>query len=126
MCLRGEKEKEKEKEKEGGRRKEEGGRRKEKEKEKEEGGRRRRKEEGGRRKEEGEGEASLPPPGERSEMVMLMVMVATLTRPTAACPSVKRGDCVEEGVSGVKERREVCVCVCGGGIFFFVVQRRAC
>ena len=25
-------------------------------------------------------------PKERSEMVMVMVMVATLTRPTAACP----------------------------------------
>ena len=39
-------------------------------------------------------------------MVMVMVMVATLTRPTAACPLGQVGRCAEDGVSGVEEREK--------------------
>ena len=51
---------------------------------------------------------SLPPlfsaPGERSEMVVVtvMVMVATLTRTTAACPLDHKERCAKDGVSGVE------------------------
>ena len=59
-------------------------------------------------------------------MVMVMVMVATLTRPTAACPLGQEGRCAEDGVSGVEEREKggqesgegrgrACVCVWGSG-----------
>ena len=37
-------------------------------------------------------------------MVMVMVMVANLTRPTA-CPLGQEGRCAEDGVSGVEERK---------------------
>ena len=56
-------------------------------------------------------------------MVIVMVMVATLTRPTAACTLDHEGRCAEDGVSGVEEKeigghesgagceRACCVCV---------------
>ena len=37
---------------------------------------------------------------------MVMVMVATLTRPTAAYPLGQEGRCAEDGVSGVEERKK--------------------
>ena len=50
------------------------------------------------------------PAGERSEMVMVMVIVATLTRPRLPDPSVKRGDvlrwCKRCGGEGVERTRE--------------------
>ena len=60
-------------------------------------------------------------------MVMVMVMVATLTRPTAACPLGQEGRCAEDGVSGVEEREKggqetgegrgrACVCGVGSGV----------
>ena len=37
---------------------------------------------------------------------MVMVIVATLTRPTAACPLGQEGRCAEDGASGVEEREK--------------------
>ena len=58
-------------------------------------------------------------------MVMVMVMEATLTRPTVACSLGQEGLCAEDGVRGVEERERrrtrewgrtgESVCVCGRG-----------
>ena len=65
-------------------------------------------------------------------MVMMMT-VATLTRPKAACPLDPEGRCAEDGVSGVEERDDkrvekdkresVCVCREKGDVF---VHEKVC
>ena len=43
---------------------------------------------------------------EPKRLVMVMVVVATLTRPTASCPLSQEERCAEDSVSGVEEREK--------------------